>query len=194
MWACSCLRRFPACTLSWLPWLPHVHDRFVEAGTQYFIVVDGQSHTSGDFNLTLQLSVSLGLQGGGRGGGGQVCTLPSECAGAAQSHGGSAPALVQPPLPGQTFDDAIDLGSNVTASVSSATAPYVNSYQSKDCGGSGPDVVSMGRAAARSMVGCCSPLSMRRTCAFTSPPSFSALLGLQVARAVPRHAVADALR
>ena len=70
MWACSCLRRFPACTLSWLPWLPHVHDRFVEAGTQYFIVVDGQSHTSGDFNLTLQLSVSLGLQGGGRGGGG----------------------------------------------------------------------------------------------------------------------------
>ena len=78
----------------------------------------------------------------------------SECtSGAAQrpctqycsrERGADLPPLLQPALPGQTFDNAIDLGSNVTASVSSSTAPYLNLYESFDCVGSGPDVVSRG--------------------------------------------------
>ena len=105
------------------------------ANKTVLIVVDSAPGGASDaFNMTLQMNVSRGAKGGG----GPGCTRPS------RERGADLPPLLQPALPGQTFDNAIDLGSNVTASVSSSTAPYLNLYESFDCVGSGPDVVSRG--------------------------------------------------
>ena len=142
--------------------------RLVEAGAVYFFTVDGYGDSSGDFNLTLQLIVSgtagrpcehrehtrVGCDGGRRG----MVRGRLECYAVPR---GPTPtrelvlrhtSLLQATQPGETFENAVDLGNATTASYKGSTVPYVNSYVSKRSlctfwGTTGPDQIFTWAAA-----------------------------------------------